>query len=463
MLRSEGRVFVYRSRQDLFMKQKKRLINNLVLGLITMVPIMIHAIESPTTDGLYYYKIGGGRHISIPPSLTIETLPLSLTGSYSGLNCGKFDPVASIESSLDNLKDGVDNAINAVEAAASAAIANLPGYILQKANPGLYDLFQNGLLRAQESFSLATKSCERMQYEISNNINPYAEWITLSRGDSWKASIGVGEENIHTAQETAVDAHNDGVSWVGGLMKGGVGQEPIRLLSDIATAGINILSQRPPETQADLPFSSPLRDHFEGPDALNTWITEVLGDLIIGTCDGCTPGSQPGKGLIPHIEQTSEEIKSLLIDLITGNTPPTRENLDRVAAPGIAITLQVVNAIKNQPSKERAITIDKLAQEVAEARVMEEAMVVRRLLLTGSKEGHVSANTIALKEVKQALNELHQEIDNVIFEKRIRKELVSHTVVEVLLKDYADRQSSVNVPASLPNDSRPLQQGRVKQ
>ena len=38
-------------------------------------------------------------------------------------------------------------------AAASAAIASLPALILQRANPGLYDLFQNALLQAEDELA----------------------------------------------------------------------------------------------------------------------------------------------------------------------------------------------------------------------------------------------------------------------------------------------------------------------
>ena len=93
-------------------------------------------------------------------------------------------------------------------------------------------------MRAQESFSLATKSCERMEHEISNGINPYYEWITLSRGDSWSQSVGAGEQNIHNASEDAETAHNDGVTWIGGVSRGGNNQLPIRVLSDTAKAGL---------------------------------------------------------------------------------------------------------------------------------------------------------------------------------------------------------------------------------
>lgn len=433
----------------------------LVVSFITCHPLI--AAEAPSDDSLFYYKIGGGRDITIPPSLNITTIDLSLSGQASALSCSGFDPMVAIESSLENLRNGVDNAVNAIELAATAAIANLPGYILQKANPGLYDLFQNALLRANESFSLATKSCERIQYEIANNTNPFDEWITVSWGDSWKRSVGIGGANIHDAVDDAEDAPNEGIEWVGGLRAGGVNQPPIRVLSDVAKAGLNILSQRPPETSSNLPGSAPLAQHFAGPNAVDRWINNVLGEIEVGLCDSCTKGTRPGKGLIPYIEETTDDIVQLLVDLVSGSTQPTRVNLEQVEAPGIAVTLQVILAIRNQSPDEISIVINKLGQEIAEARVMEEAMIIRRLLLAGRKEGYVAANEIAQQEVIQALDELESEISNVIFEKDARDKFVTSTVVELLLRDNAIRQSSVNTPATVPTDPRPLKNGGVEQ
>ncbi|MDF1645108.1 MAG: integrating conjugative element protein [Pseudomonadales bacterium] len=433
----------------------------LIASFIVCHPLI--AAEAPSDDSLFYYKIGGGRDIAIPPSLNITTIDLSLSGQASALSCSGFDPMVAIESSLDNLRNGVDNAVNAIELAATAAIANLPGYILQKANPGLYDLFQNALLRANEAFSLATKSCERIQYEIANNTNPFDEWVSVSWGDSWKRSVGIGGANIYDAVDDAETAPNEGIEWVGGLRAGGFNQPPIRVLSDVAKAGLNILSQRPPETSSSLPSSAPLAQHFSGPNAVDEWINNVLGEIEVGLCDSCAKGTRPGKGLIPYIEETTEDIVQLLVDLVSGSTQPTRENLEQVEAPGIAVTLQVILAIRNQSPDEISIVINKLSQEIAEARIMEEAMIIRRLLLAGRKEGYVAANEIAQQEVIQALDELESEISNVIFEKDARNKFVTSTVVELLLRDNAIRQSSVNTPASAPADPRPLKNGGVEQ
>lgn len=444
------------------MKEKLQKINH-ILGIALLLSANVMAIEAPSEDSLFYYKIGGGRDVVLPAGLNVTTIDLSFSAQASAFNCGSFDPVIAIQSSLDNLRDGVDDAVNAIESAASAAIANLPGYILQKANPGLYDLFQNALLRAKESFALATKSCERIQSDIANNVNPYDEWITISWGDSWKRSIGTGDANIHDAEEETIEAPEEGIEWIGGIRRGGAGQESIHVLTDVATAGLNILSQRPPETTNNLPSNASLRRHFRGPNEVSDWVNNILGDVEVGICDSCNKGARPGKGLIPYIEETTEELAQAVTDLVVGTTTPTRENLEQVEAPGVAVTLQVIEAIRNQPIDERSIIINKLAQEIAEARVMEEAMIIRRFLLTGRKEGYVSANEPALHQIEQALDELESEIANVIFEKDARDKFVTSTLVELLLRDNAIRQSSVNTPASIPRDPRPLKRGAVEQ
>ncbi|PHS00180.1 MAG: integrating conjugative element protein [Blastopirellula sp.] len=421
------------------------------------------AADVPDGDSLFYYEIGGGRDITISPLMNITTIDFALKAQASLLSCSGFDPMVALESSLDNIKNGVDNAINAIELAATAAIANLPGYILQKANPGLYDLFQNALLRANESFSLATKSCERIQNEISQNINPYAEWATISWGDSWQRSIGVGGANIHDAEDDAEQAQEDGVQWIGGVYRGGANQEPIYVISDVATAGLNILSERPPETTTDLPSTAALYKHFTGPNEVDAWVNNVLGEIVVGICDACDAGGRSGKGLMPLIEQTTDDLIVLIVDLVSGNTPATRDNLDEIEAPGIAITLQVILAIRNLPNREQGLFINKFAQEVAEARVMDESMIIRRLLLAGRKEGNVAANLIALEEIAIALDELESEIHNVIFEKDTRDKFVTSTIVELLLRDNATRQASVNTPAAVPTDPRPFVNGGVVQ
>jgi hypothetical protein len=55
---------------------------------------------------------------------------------------------------------GVDDAVNAVTNSANAAISSLPSLMLQRALPGVYDMFQEYKLDAETEIDLANKSCE---------------------------------------------------------------------------------------------------------------------------------------------------------------------------------------------------------------------------------------------------------------------------------------------------------------
>ena len=100
--------------------------NLITVGLcLCAIGTSVRAAEAPNDDSLFYYKIGDGRDIAIPPSLNITTLDFSLNAQASALSCSGFDPMVAIESSMDNIRNGVDNAVNAIELAATAAIAIL--------------------------------------------------------------------------------------------------------------------------------------------------------------------------------------------------------------------------------------------------------------------------------------------------------------------------------------------------
>ncbi|MCK9552104.1 MAG: hypothetical protein M0R29_15395, partial [Aquamicrobium sp.] len=117
-----------------------------------------YAAKAPTEDSLWYYEIGGAEPVSAPANPSVVSVTLGGSAQLGlGYSCGKFDPVAAVTNTLNDIGAGVDNMVNAMTAAASAAIASLPALILQRANPGLYDMFQNALLQAEETMQLATK------------------------------------------------------------------------------------------------------------------------------------------------------------------------------------------------------------------------------------------------------------------------------------------------------------------
>ena len=148
--------------------------------------------------------------------------------------------MASVGNILNNIKDGTENMLNSMVAAANAAIAALPALILQRANPGLYDLFQNALLKAEETVNLTTKSCEQIEYELAQGKDPLREWIVLSKGHDWKLIMGSGGVDIVDAKRQVEDNNGkNGIPWLGGR-RGGEGQEAIAVIADTVRGGYNV-------------------------------------------------------------------------------------------------------------------------------------------------------------------------------------------------------------------------------
>ena len=440
-------------------------IHCLVIGLAVAIGPDSYAAQAPTEDGLWYYEIGGAEPVSVPANPAVVSTTLGGSAQLGlGYSCGKFDPVAAVTNTLNDIGSGVDNMMNAMTAAATSAIASLPALILQRANPGLYDLFQNALIKAEETMQLATKSCEQMEAEIAQGKNPYADLITLSKGNDWKVQMGIGGNDAVTAKDTVESSNGDnGVPWIGG-QAGGTGQPVLEFTGDIVEAGYNINMNRAVTDTSPVPAASATRlsEIWGSPAEARDWTVDVVGENIVTTCDTCRKDSIPGTGLLPKLYQESATVTTEIQNLVSGVTSPTLANLDQITAPGVAITRQVIEAIREMPASEQSLIMGRLVSEISTARTVEKALYARRLLLSGRQVPEVYATEVAREHADNSIAELDKEIENLLFETRVRKEVVSGTVATLLERAAAKRQSSLTVPEVPTLDPNPLRGGRVQ-
>ena len=83
-----------------------------------------------------------------------------------------------------------------------------------------------------------------------------------------------------------------------------------------------------------------------------------------------------------------------------------------------------------------AVNLDhRLVAEISTARMVERALYARRLLLSGRQVPEVYATEVAREHADISIAELDKEIENLLFETRVRKEVVSDTLMG---KGYAD-------------------------
>lgn len=416
----------------------------------------------PGDKSSLYYRIGGGEPVSRAANPGANTLRLGIGGSARmNYSCGRFDAAVTIE----NLMNQFASIGTTVTAAVRSGIAALPMYVLQRASPGLYELFQTYQKKAEAEWNIALKSCEEMEAQIRQGGDPYAEWLAMAKGESWKESSRTSRDAVATKQRVESSGGTGGLTWIGGAKRGGRNQAAIEVIRDVTQAGYNVTMNRPPAAPATTVFppNTKLATAFASPSVAGDWAVSVIGDKQISLCDevGCQgKSSTPGGGLLQKYELERSTAETQL-QTVVGATAPAYADLERASAPGVAVTRELVDALRSLAPAERQFALARLSMEVAQARVVDKALMVRNLLLTGGGVPEAAWEP-AQKELRERVEQLNRHMDDLLFETRVRREVVSTTARELIDSFRADRARSADTRRQDRTDSRPLEDGRVQ-
>jgi integrating conjugative element protein (TIGR03755 family) len=413
----------------------------------------------PDLHSRWYYHIGGADAVMGPLNSGVRSV--SISGSLNvgaGFGCHGFDPTLGLTTALtqaiNNIKPLLTNAV-------TSAVSALPGLILQRANPGLYEMYQEFVSYANAALSLATKSCEQMQSDSAQGRNPFDKWMTLSRSYTWKDQAGktnTGTKDIDVLQALGVveqTGGDNGVPWAGGAKAGGNNQPPIKLVSDVARAGYNIEQNQSANVlgTGDGDTSSLVAKSWANPQDAVAFAVAVLGDMEIATKSGATPAVTPGHGLLPQIEKDRTTMAAALADLVRGATQPTPGNLALASSPHTLLNRDVLEAIRKLSPAEQSIAVGRLASEAAVAANVEKALMLRRLLLAGWGEPHIYAAGVT-DDIQRLVTILDREVDQLLYESRVRKELVSSSAAALL--DMSGQEDSRPTTPFRPGDAKPV-------
>jgi integrating conjugative element protein (TIGR03755 family) len=443
----------------------KRIMTRLTCATIVAAAASHAAAQAvvPGDKSILYYKIGGGEPISRPANPAATTLKIGLGGSARlNYSCGRFDVGVTIE----NLMNSFASLGTTVTAAVRSGIAALPLYILQRASPGLYELFQTYQKKAEAEWNIALKTCEEMEAQIKQGGDPYAEWLSMAKGENWKDTSVSTRDAVTAKQRVEADGGANGLTWIGGTKKGGRNQPAIEVIRDVTQAGYNVTMNRPPAAPPNTAFppTTKLATAFASPKLAADWLVSVIGDKQISLCDevGCqAKASTPGNGLLPKYEAERPAAETQLQTVVSGTAAPAYADLEKASAPGVAITRELVDALRALRPAERQLAVTRLSMEVAQARVVDKALMVRNVLLTGGGAPEAGWEP-AQKEVRERVDQLNRHMDDLLFETRVRREVVSSTARELIEAFRADRATSAATRQQERTDPRPLEGGRVQ-
>ncbi|MDR3221160.1 MAG: integrating conjugative element protein [Candidatus Accumulibacter sp.] len=381
------------------------------------------------------YSIGGGRAVSMGGAGNMQSIGVGL-GWNSNLICGDMSLTMTLQNQLNGITNGFQNIMNTVIQNATQAVASLPALIIQRADPALYNLLTNGILQARLDFDRSKMTCRAIANRMADMAGGQAGWDQLSEGFTLKSSVLNGNSDaVSAVEEAESDKGNNGVPWVGGDSAGGAGQQAIKVVSDVTRAGYNLLNGRGVTESSSIPSSSCGNrltcQTWPSPQAVADWGVRVLGEREQRTCEDCTKTrTTPGVGLTPLIQEEYETKLQALQELVTGAQATTVAHLDLAGSHALPITRGVIEALRDEPDQD--MLGKRLASEAALSSVLEKALLLQRILLTGRKEPNVSANELAVTAIDRENDTLAQEINNLKIELELRRTLAGNSAMAII-------------------------------
>ena len=401
------------------------------------------------------YSIGGGRAVPMGPGANMRSLSVG-AGWRSNLICGDMSLETTLQNQLNGITNGFQSIMSNVIQNATSAVASLPALIIQRANPGLYNLLANGILQARLDFDRSKATCRAIANRMADIAGGQSGWEQLAEGMALKEAPNKTDA-VAAIEQTEARRGNQGVPWVGGTQAGGSGQAPIRVVSDVTRAGYNLLNGRSITDTSAIPLAGCggrlSCQSWSSPQAAADWANRVLGEQLQRTCEGCSKTeSTAGTGLTPLIQEEYDAKLKALQDLITQRVPTTAANLQAASSNALPITRGLVEALRDEPDQD--LLGQRLISEVALSSVLEKALLLQRTLLTGRQEPNIAANELAQQAVAQESELLTLEIQNLKTELELRRTLAANAPSEILRRSQARIEGSRGIYQGDPQRNR---------
>ncbi|MEE4123954.1 integrating conjugative element protein [Pseudomonas viridiflava] len=394
------------------------------------------------------YSVGGGNAVTMGSAGNMDSISIG-GGWNSNLVCGNMSMNNTLQNQLNGATSGFQTIMGSMLSNATSAVSSLPGLIIQRSNPALYNLLTNGILQGRLDFDRSKGTCRAIADKMLDVAGGQMGWNKIAEGQAMSQAVKNGNTDaVSAVSQVEKQGGNDGITWVGGSKAGGSGQQPIKVVGDVTRAGYNLLNGRgAAETSSISPSScnnGMVCSTWSSPQEATTFANRVLGEQQQRTCEDCTKTtSTAGVGLTPLIQESYDSKLKALQELISGRKPLTSENLTTASSDSLPVTRGVVEALRTEHDQD--ILAKRLASEVALSEVLGKALLLQRTMFTGSKEPNIAANDVALQAVSQQNSSLQQEIDNLKTELDMRRNLASNSPTAILQRAQSRKDSSKGI------------------
>ena len=406
-------------------------------------------------DDRVMYTVGGGSAAGAPTSL-FRPSGLGVGVSWrANMMCGNMNLSNTLQNQLNGATEGFQQIMGSVVQNATQAVMSLPALIIQRANPGLYELLSNGVMQGRIDFDRSKLTCQAMAEKMADKVDQ-AGWGALAKNQEMQSNLEQsGGDAVTAVRNTETRNGNNGVSWVGGQRAGGNAQGAIHVTADVVRAGYNLLHNRSVEDTSSMGNcqGGAICQTWSSPEQASEWATRVLGETEVATCDDCeTLRSTAGAGLSPLIQETYEQHLEGLQQLLTQNADPSPENLAKVSSPMLPVSRGVIEGLRDDPDQD--VLARRLASETALSKVIYEALLLQRTLAAGSREPNVASAAPAQSSLQRNISALDREVQMLQTELQVRQSLATNTASVVLDRHAGGADGSRTVEQRDPEPGR---------
>lgn len=393
------------------MNLKHNVLALVLTSLLTPTAFASIDVSTHNTDVLHY-TLGGGPVIALPARVNhIDSHTLGV-GWDMNLQCGMLDPTLTVQNQLNGVTDGFQDMMGDMLTNATSAVLSLPGYYLQKKDPGLYDLMTNGVLQGKFDFDDARTSCEDM-VESMGEMGSDNAYGALARAEKWTNAVKSGDA-IRAKEEVLDDMGDSGITWVGGAKRGGRHQAAINTTVDATQAGFELLTDDEQKAQ-----HLGLYRYWDDEKAMSDWVSHVIGSQSVQTgMDKSKTSATPGIGLSQEVTIESFALENELREALLNETET--EHFPQT----------LVDAMKER--KVDDYTLSRIASELALSHAIEKALYARRTLLSGKYEVNLAQHHQAQLDIDNAVGRLEKEIDMLRYEAQVRQDIGTRTALSVV-------------------------------
>lgn len=412
-------------------------------------------------DAVLDYTIGSQRSLSSRRGKPEIDIDFPRFGWNVGASCSGWDVGVSFDGLIDDAESQLNRMQRNVVNSIRGFITSLPMLLLQREDPGLYEMLNNMLINGENIFQAKAETCRNMSERFAKSkdglgaLQDSSFWVDFGQKEqSGRKSGGDLVKTIDDAEENKGEA---GVIGMGGEMCGGVGQASCKPVEAAAREGFERLAENAGVNQNGDPIVPWYKQIWSASSDASKWIKTVVGDVQYATCKGCEKLKQtPGIGVYDDIANEANAVRELLREVVSRTDVPNLNDLKRVSSNDVFVSESVIFALRDE-SVQQELFLSRIAEEIALLKTVDKLLAARRILMAGKADPSFSSTDTNISIIDAKIKILADEV-SLLKEELELKKVARGDTMRILLSRYESRRT-INPQSSYDSEV----QRRVKE